>query len=311
MSQMMRARAYASIGNVGHGFDVFGMCVDAAYDEVEVSCGGGGLEIVVSGRGAEEIPTEPEMNTAGRAVLAVREKMKIDEPLRVRIIKGTRSGSGLGSSAASAAAAVVAVDRLLGLKLTQAELVLMAAEGERAAAGAAHTDNVAAAIYGGFVVFENDTPPRVQTVVPPVEMRVVLGLPAIRIRTKDARGVIPTSVSVADYSHGVARAGMTALALSRGELKRFGELIEGSIFETARAPLLPGFEKACAAARKAGAYGCVMSGAGPAVAAVTEEDRDTGAIAAAIRRAFVAAGVECETFVASSGPAAAIVEARS
>jgi homoserine kinase len=310
MHQSVRARAYASIGNVGHGFDVFGLCVDAGHDEVEVSRGGSGLELTLAGRGADEIPTDPARNTAGRAIMAVRERHAIADPLRVRVIKDTRSGSGLGSSAASAAAAVVAADALLGLSLPRPELVLLAAEGERASAGAAHTDNVAASIYGGFVIFDSGSPARAVHVSPPATLRFVLALPSIRINTKDARGVLPSSVSVAAYSRGCARAAMSALLLERGDLAGFGEQIEGSVFEAARITLLPGFAAVCAAARKAGAYGCIMSGAGPAVAAVADMTCDTAGIAAAMRGAFATAGVESETFVASAGPAASVIEAR-
>lgn len=309
MSQSVRARAYASIGNVGHGFDVFGMCVDVAHDEVEVSRGGAGLELALGGAGAAGIPADPAANTAGRAIMAMRERHALSGPLRVHVQKGTRSGSGLGSSAASAAAAVVAVDALFGLRLSKPELVLFAAEGERASAGAAHTDNVAAAIYGGFVVFCNETPPRVSHVTPPASLRFVLTLPDVRIHTLDARAVLPGHVSVADYSRGTARAALSAFALVEGDVRRFGEVIEGSIFEASRAKLLPGFAEACAAARRAGAYGCVMSGAGPAVAAVIDGRVDAAAVAKAIENAFATAGVKSECFFASPGPAARVVEA--
>lgn len=311
MHPTVRARAHASIGNVGHGFDVFGLCVDAGFDEVEVSRGGSGLELTVVGRGAEEMPTEPSANTAGRAILALRERFAIVDPLCIRVIKGTRSGSGLGSSAASAAAAVVAADALLGLSLSRTDLVLLAAEGERASAGAAHTDNVAASIYGGFVVFNDENPARAVHVRPPAVMRFVLALPTIHINTKDARGILPASVSVAAYSRGCARAAMSALLLERGDLRGFGEQIEGSVFEAARAPLLPGFAAVCTAAREAGAYGCVMSGAGPAVAAVADTTCDTKLIADEMRRVFAAAGIESETFVAAAGPGASVIEARA
>lgn len=310
MKSFARARACSSIGNVGYGFDVFGLAVDIAADEVEITPGPPGLHLTVTGRDAENIPTNPETNTAGRAVLALLAKAGVAPAFNLRINKGTRSGSGLGSSAASAAAAVVAADALLELNLSRTDLTLLAAEGERASAGAAHTDNVAAAVHGGFVIFSNESPPRVATVTPPAALRIVLALPATRVNTKDARAVLPQSVMVPEYSRGAARAALSALALSNSDIAAFGSCLEGSIFEAARTKLVPGFAAACAAARNAGALGCVMSGAGPTTAAICRADQDAAAIAAALKTGFASAKIDAETFIARSGPPAAVIEAR-
>lgn len=310
MKSMVRARACSSVGNVGYGFDVFGLAVDIAADEVEISPGPSGLLLSISGRDADAIPTDPAANTAGRAVMALLEKCGIAPALKLRIHKGTRSGSGLGSSAASAAAAVVAANSLLELNLSNTELTLLAAEGERASAGAPHTDNVAAAIHGGFVIFSNESPPRVAAVRPSDNLRIVLALPAIRVNTKDARAVLPQSVSVPEFSRGAARAALSALALAKGDIDAFGKHLEGSIFESARTKLVPGFAAACTAARKAGGLGCIMSGAGPTTAAICRADQDAAAIAAALKSGFASAGIDAETFVARPGPPASLVEAR-
>lgn len=304
----VRARAFSSFANVGYGFDVFGVCIDAGSDVVEVARGGAGLELSVDGLAGDSIPSDPLANTAGRAIDAVRQSAGVSDPLRIRVIKGTRSGSGLGSSAASAAAAVTAVDALLGLRLPIEQRVLLAAEGERAAAGAAHTDNVAAAIYGGFVVFSNERPPLVAQVDPPAGLRFVIALPRIQVTTKTARQVLPAQVTVAEYSRGCARAALSALHLARGDLRAFGPAIEGAFFEQCRAPLIPGFVPACDAARQAGAYGVVMSGAGPAVAAVCEAQSDVERIAAALRSGFASAGVAADTLVASVAAGAHVIK---
>src|SRR5262245_57853506 len=168
--RLVCARAYASIANLGHGFDVFAMAVDVAWDEVTVSLGGRGLTLRVEGAGGSGIPTRPRRNTAGVALA----KLLSDHPsragIRVRIHKG-RSSGGLGSGGSGAAAAVVAANRLLGLGLSRAALVPYAAHGETASAGSAHADNVAAAILGGFVIAEKMDPTRLVHLAPPRGLR--------------------------------------------------------------------------------------------------------------------------------------------
>lgn len=303
------ARAYASIANVGYGFDVFGMALDIAWDDVTVALGGAGLEVSVEGERGAGIPADPATNTATRAVRAVLQAQRLRMPVRVTVRKGTPKGSGLGSSAASAAAAVVAADGLFDLGLQRPELTLYAAEGERASAGTAHTDNVAATIYGGFVIFSNEIPPRVAEVQAPPTMRVVIALPEAQLKTstKAARGLLPPAISVAEYSRGCARTAMTALALARGDLAEFGRLIEGAWFEQARAGFVPGFAEVCDAARAAGAYGVVMSGAGPSVAAFADTASDVTAIELAMRDAFRAAGIKAATMVSGVAPGAHVV----
>src|SRR5881296_490358 len=137
----VRARAYGSIANLGHGFDVFGMAVDVAWDEVELQRRRRGLTLQVDGPAG--IPAAARRNTAGVALAKLLADHGVREGVHVRIVKRGPVGGGLGSSAASAAAAVVAANRLFGLGLARAALVRYAAHGETASAGAAHADNVA------------------------------------------------------------------------------------------------------------------------------------------------------------------------
>ncbi|TWT41017.1 Homoserine kinase [Phycisphaerae bacterium RAS1] len=305
-----RARAYSSIGNVGHGFDVFGLCVDAMFDEVDASLSGGSLSLTMDVASEIRAWLDPLANTAGRAADALLRDCGIDAGASLHVRKGTRSGSGLGSSAASAAAAVVALDALFGLRLPRKRLTLYAAEGERAAAGAAHVDNVAAAIYGGFVIFSPDDPPQVFH-VPSPPVRFVLALPEIEVKTSAARAVVPKALDVSDYSRGAARAAITAAALERGDVAGFARAVEGAFQETARASLIPGFNETCAAARRAGALAAFMSGAGPAIAAVVDDPAKEGAVGDAMRAALAAVGVDSATFSAGVGPAAHLVEERA
>lgn len=305
--QSVRARAYTSVGNVGYGFDVCGLCIDAGYDEVDVSRATLGPELTVVGPYADQAPADPALNTAGRAIAELCEFAGISQPLRICVHKGTRPGSGLGSSAASAAAAVVAADALLGLNLSRERLTLLAAEGERVSAGAAHVDNVAAAIYGGFVVFSTDSPPQVMHVTPPGGLRLVVILPSVQVVTKAARGLLPADVSVAEYSRGCARSAVIALALACGDAVSFGQALEGSFFERRRSVLIPGFGRVRAAARAAGAVGMTISGSGPAVVAVAAPGADAAAIGAAMQAEFHREGVASIAMVAGPAPGAQVV----
>lgn len=301
-------RAHASITNLGYGFDVFGVCVDAGFDEVEVGPGRGGIEVALVGDGCDDIPRDPDRNTAGRAIRAVLSEHGPRQSIRVLIRKGTRPGSGLGSSAASAAAAVVAVDRFLELGLSKERLVYFAAEGERASAGAPHPDNVAASICGGFTIVSNESPLRLLSLHPPASLRFVIATPRLRVTTARARGTLPERVSLAEYSRGSARSAMIVAAILSGDAGALGRAIEGSFVDACREPLIPGCRGVFQAARDAGAAGATISGAGPTIAAVAKPDADGDAIARAMAAAFADAGLESDARVVAVAGGACIVE---
>ena len=254
----VRAKAYSSIANLGYGFDVFAVCVDAASDEVELSLGGRGITLEVEGNGAGAIPTRPDRNTAGVALAKLMSDHGLREPVRVRLRKRFRPVGGLGSSAASAAAAVVAANRLFGLGLPRARLVPYAAHGETASAGAPHADNVAAAVLGGFVIAEKRDPARILRIAPRGPLRFAIAMPRLELTTAAARRVLPESVSLEEYSQGCARAGVIVAAIASGDVGALGRAIEGSFAERARAPLVPGYAEVCESARRAGAAGATM-----------------------------------------------------
>ena len=308
--RLVCARAYASIANLGHGFDVFAIAVNVAFDEVTLSLGGRGLSLRVEGEGARGIPTGPRRNTVGVALARLLSDHPSRAGLRVRILKGKGSG-GLGSSAASAAAAVVAANRLLGLGLSRAALVPYAAHGETASAGAAHADNVAAAIFGGFVIAEKADPTRVTRLAPPARLRFALAIPRLELTTRQARRALPRRIPLAEHAQGCARAGAIVAAIARGDVRALGRAVEGSFAERARARLIPGFAEACESARRAGAEGASLSGAGPAVMAVVDASHaDARAVATAMCEAFRRVGVTAEARVGRPAPGARVIEAR-
>ena len=170
-------RSPCSTSNLGPGYDVFGLALDALHDTVEVSF----LEkdeIVVEVQGvySKNIPVEIDLNSAGRTAIEFSRRYGAFG-CRIKVEKGIPPGSGLGSSGASAAGTAVALNLLLGLKLEKQELVDIAAQGEIAAAGAAHADNVAPAIYGGFVVIRSYNPVQVLSLTPPKDFDFAIALP--------------------------------------------------------------------------------------------------------------------------------------
>ncbi len=311
MSEKRRvtAKAFASVANLGHGFDALGVAVEAGFDLVTVSLATSCDEIIVAGRFAELVPTEPARNTAGLAVSALRRKFEIESPIHMKIDKGIRCGSGMGSSAASAAAAVKAAAELFGLPVTVGELVAFAAEGERASAGTAHADNVAASLIGGFVVCAPDDACRVTRLTSPsASIRFVLALPDLHVPTEQARRAMPPTISLGDYSKGCSRVAEIVAAINSGDARSLGRAIEDSFVDKARGPLIPGFDDVCERARDAGAFGVTIGGAGPTVAAVVDDSVDADAVANAMQAGFSNAGLRSDTHVANVAGCATIVD---
>src|SRR6056297_112483 len=181
---MLTVRAPATSANLGSGFDVFGVALTHPSDVVRVERASE-TTISVTGAGAEYVPTDPEENTAG---VVARE---LDAPAHIRIDKGVRPSSGLGSSASSAAGAAVALNELYDRGLSREELVRLAAEGEAVVSGDAHADNVAPSILGGFTIATADGVQSVDT-----SITLVACLPEIAVSTRDARQVVPETASM-------------------------------------------------------------------------------------------------------------------
>ncbi|MFB6078924.1 MAG: homoserine kinase [Halarchaeum sp.] len=292
---MLTVRAPATSANLGSGFDVFGVALDRPADVVRVERAEE-TTIEVSGAGAQYIPEDPRKNTAG---VVARE---LDAPARIEIDKGVRPSSGLGSSAASAAAAAVALDRLYERGNSREELVRVAAEGEAAVSGEAHADNVAPAILGGFTVVRGDGMFSVDADVP-----LVACLPDIVVSTRDARGVVPSSAGMDDVVHTVGSAATLTAGMERDDPSLVGRGMEERVVTPARARLITGYDRVCEAAREAGATGVTVSGAGPAVLAACYPARQRE-VASAMVGAFEGAGVDARAYRSTVGRGAEILD---
>ena len=295
MASRITARAPSSTANLGPGFDVFGLAVDAFYDEITLTRTKSGITIASD----DDIPTDPDSNTAGLVVKNMKKRFRIRGGIEIGIKKGVPAGFGMGSSAASAAAAAVAFDRMFGLKLDGNTLVECAGHGEKASAGQVHYDNVAASVLGGFVVVRTD-PLDIIRMDPPASLRMCVAVPKLAVpkkKTKVSRGVIPKKIGFADSIVNLSSASAIVAGFAAKDPELIGGSIRDVIVEPARKHMIPGFDMVKKNALKAGALGVTISGAGPSVIAFSKSSADLKRISSAMSRGFAAADIRCQTVI--------------
>lgn len=298
MKKSVRAYAPASIGNVSCGFDVMGMAVDAPGDEVIITLNDSGKVTIknIEGDGGK-LPLNAEENTAGVAVLEYLKAIQSTQGAEITLIKNLPLGSGMGSSAASAVAAVVAINHLMGDKLKKSELLPFVMQAEFVACGSAHADNAAPSLLGGLILIRDNHPLDIIEVPTPPELICVLVHPHVEVKTRDARQVLRQSVPLKDA---ITQWGNTA-ALVAGMMKPDYELIGRSlqdvVAEPFRAVLIPGFHSIKAKAVEAGALGCGISGSGPTVFAFCKGKTIAQKVGAAMQKQFERIGLQSEVYV--------------
>lgn len=280
---MVTVRVPATSANLGSGFDVFGAALSAPADIVRVEPADE-TTIEMHGAGSEYIPEDPKRNTAGAVAEA------LDSPAKIRIDKGVRPASGLGSSAASAAATAVALNELYDLGLSRRDLIPYAAQGEALVSGEAHIDNVAPAILGGFTIATEEAVTQVDATIP-----LVACLPEIVVSTRDAREVVPSEAMMLDVTDTVGRAATLTVGMIRDDPVLVGQGMEDRIVTPERAALIAGYRSVRQRALEAGATGVTVSGAGPTVLAVCREG-DRRAIASGMVDAFAEQDIEARCY---------------
>jgi homoserine kinase len=296
-------KAPSSTANLGPGFDVFGLSLDAFYDTVTLTKTKKGIKIITD----DDIPTNPEKNTAGLVVKNMMKKFKIKGGVEIKIKKGIPAGYGMGSSAASAAASAVAFDKLFGLKLDGNSLVEFAGSGEKASAGTVHYDNVAASVLGGFVIVRTN-PLDVIRIDPPSNLRMCIAVPTIDVpkkKTKVSRGVIPKNIKLTDSILNLSNASAIVAGFIKKDPELIGNSIKDVIVEPARKHMIPGFSKVKENAIKAGALGVTISGAGPSVIAFSKSTADLKKISLAMSRGFASTNTKCKTVICKPSKGAA------
>jgi homoserine kinase len=279
------AFAPASVGNVAVGFDVLGFAVDALGDLVSVARSRSrGVTIREVSGVAGNLPRDPDQNAAGRALLAIQAAERADFGFDVWLEKGIPLGSGLGGSAASAVAAVVAANALLPKACSGIELLKFALQGELAASGSTAVDNVSASLFGGLVLTVGEDREHVKHIPVPEGLRAVVVHPHLFLSTRQARSILKPAVELADFVRQTANLAGFIAGCYTNDLDLIRECLDDVVIEPQRAALVPGFADAKAAALQAGALGCSISGAGPATFAWTLETK-----AEAVARAMIGA----------------------
>ena len=296
--KQVRAFAPATVANVACGFDVLGFAVEQPGDEVtitETPKVGLTVESITGDDG--KLPLAADKNTATVAINAMLTHLKADVGIAIRINKMMPLGSGLGSSAASAAAALVAVNHLLGNPLAKKDLVQFAMEAERIACGAAHADNVAPAILGGFVLIRSYQPLDIITIPAPENLYCSIVHPQIELRTEDARKVLKQDISLKDAINQWGNLAGLIAGLMRSDYELIGRSLQDVVAEPIRSLLIPGFDEVKHAAIDNGVLGCSISGSGPSVFALSTNLAVAKKAGAAMQKALEQIGLDSELYV--------------
>ncbi len=313
MRSPARAFAPASVSNIACGFDILGFALQSESDghlgpgdvvtarEREPTGDGHDPVRIATIAGDEgRLPLQAERNTAAVAARALLDDEAPGAAVDLEIEKRMPLESGLGSSAASAVAAVVAVDALLGLKLPAVALLRHAVAGEVLASGGAHADNLAPSLFGGLVLVRSlDPVPDVIELPAPRGMTCALVRPHVQVNTKESRALLdrrlPLDRAVTQWGNVAA----LVAALYRSDLELLSRALVDVVAEPVRAPGVPGFHAAKAAATDAGALGCSLSGSGPALFALCDGPVRARRVAAAMAGAFKSsANISCDQLVA-------------
>ena len=295
MEKSITVRAPSSTANLGPGFDVFGLALDAFFDEVKVTKRGKGIKIVTS----DSIPINPQKNTAGVVAKNMIQKFKIKDGIEIKIKKGVPAGFGMGSSAASAAATAMAINKLFKLNLGSNSLVEFAGMGEKASAGTVHYDNVAASVLGGFVIVRKN-PLDVIRIEPPRDLTLCVAIPKLAVpakKTEVSRSVIPSKINISDSILNLANAAAIVVGFMKKDSNLIGKSIIDVIVEPARQHMIPGFSKVKKNALNAGALGVTISGAGPSVIAFANRSSNLKKISSSMAKGFATANKKCDIVI--------------
>ncbi len=299
MTAIEQATAFApaSVGNVAVGYDLLGHVIEGPGDLVTARRSDqAGVTIEAITGTVTDLPLAADSNTAGRAVLSLLEAIDADFGITLHIKKGIPLGSGLGGSAASASAAVVAVNALLDHPLPVEALYPHALAGEAVASGSIHGDNVGPQLLGGLVLA---TPARLVRVPVPDGLHAAVVHPDHRIDTRDARRVLDRPFSIDNVVAQQTRLALVLAGCFKSDIDLIREGLSDVLVEPHRAALIPGFAAVKQAALNAGALGASISGAGPTVFGWFESHTAAESAGERMKNAFAAAGLNATVYISA------------
>ena len=285
------------MGNVGVGFDILGLAFQGLGDRVVVERRNEPGAVILAVEGSDDIPLDPAGNTASVAANAFLKMIEAQQGVEIIIKKGLPLASGLGSSAASAVAAVVATNALFGSPLSRTALLPACLEGEALVSGY-HLDNVAPCLMGGITLVSTNTIDRVRHLPVPEGLFFALVTPDVRVLTANARAVLPRVISLETMIAQTAAVAYLVDALHRGDVDAVAAAMgKDGIVEPARVHMMPQFYRIREVAKKAGALAVVISGAGPTLCAVCSANHVAHAVATVMHNVYDQSGIGCMTHV--------------
>ena len=317
-NQWIKIKAPATVANMVCGFDILGFAVNDPYDEMEmrwVARTEQEPSIVIINLDEYNLPTEPEKNVAGAALLALLEEY--DEKItsigitntdgnntisgtnirfEVKINKRIKPGSGVGSSAASSAGAVVGANYLLGNIFSKDDLVRFAMNGEKLASGVKHADNIAPCIFGGVTLVRSIFPLEIVT-LPSPELFVTIVHPQIEVRTADARSILRQKVLLKDAIKQWGNIAGLVAGLMKSDYDLIGRSLEDVIIEPVRSILIPGFDALKLSCKQAGALGGGISGSGPSIFMLSKTEEIAKAVEKEMHELYAGMNLPHHTYV--------------
>jgi homoserine kinase len=291
----------ATIANLSCGFDVLGLCLTTAGDEMIIRKSDKKGVSITKIVGAD-LPMETENNVAGVAALAMLEEVETEFGFEIEIYKHIKAGSGIGSSAASSAGAVFGINELLGRPFTRKELVKFAMQGEKLASGNAHADNVAPCLLGGFTLVRCSNPLDIVKIDSPSELYATVVHPQIELKTSDARSVLKQTVSLKSAITQWGNVGGLVAGLYTNDYELIGRSLHDEIIEPVRSMLIPGFDLIKNTAYENGALGSGISGSGPSIFALSKGEETAKKIAKAMSAVYDEINLPYEIHVSKVNP---------
>ncbi len=288
-------RCPGTVANLVCGFDILGMAVNAPYDLMHLRL----LDepvVRIKNLDAFNLPTDPFQNVAGVVLHAVMEKVGDNIGFEVEIDKRIKPGSGIGSSAASAAGAAVAANLLLGNRFSDDELVQFAMFGEKLASGVKHADNITPCIKGGVTLIRSIHPLDIIQLAEP-DLYVTLVHPQIEVRTADARQILKEKIALKDAIRQWGNIAGLVTGFIKNDLELIGRSLEDVIIEPVRSILIPGFDEVKSACREAGALGGGISGSGPSIFMLSKTEATALAIEKLMQDVYTRIGIDHHTYV--------------
>lgn len=286
----------ATIANVSCGFDVLGLALDSVGDRMTVrKTSENGIRITkITG---QDLPLATEKNVAGVAGTALLEKSDYQGGFEIEIDKRIKPGSGIGSSAASSAGAVWAMNELLNKPFTDLELVEFAMQGEKMASDVAHADNVAPAIFGGFTLVRSYDPLDIVSIPTPSELYATVIHPQIEIKTSDSRKILKTTISMQQGIQQWGNLGGLIAGLFKNDYDLIGRSLHDHIVEPIRSILIPAFDEIKTNALKSGALGSGISGSGPSIFALSRGEKIARHVADSMTETYQNIGVDFDIHI--------------